>query len=464
MVVKKKENDLFFPSIFNDVLAPITLGPSSSNTVGPWRIGAIARQLVSGKVEYARIEMSENGGFFETLYSMCSDKAFIAGILGESLLEIEFDKVYELARKRNLKVEFVFSNRIERIPTEMAELTLKTADETIEITAVSLGGGEIIINKINGQTYSIDGRRNLEILLPGSNKKRRISAVYPLNTIENAKPPFCSSEEMLQYAQDKGIPLWEAALRYEGSLTGGAEDAILKIAEETLRTSYESISKGMQQGISFEGITAAKAADFLEIKDSVPQIELGSAQMGSLEALGIMEYSNAHGKIVCMPTGGASGIIPAAIKNSAAGLGKGFEEQVKALLVAGLIGVFYYPTHYHGALGCQAEVGVAASMAAGGIACMLSKEPAAAERAAVLAMQCLIGQVCDPIDGYTQIPCLIRNVASVPMAMTCANYGVLGMDAGVSLDEMAKAVLRVGEKIRENRVSDCGVCMCKRKA
>lgn len=463
MVVKEKERNSFFPSIFNDVLAPVTLGPSSSNTVGPWRIGAVARQLVTGQVEYARIEMSENGGFFETLYSMCSDKAFIAGILGENLLKIDFDKVYDIAKKRNLKVEFIFSDRIERIPTEMAELTLKTAYETVNFTAVSLGGGEIIINKINGQACNVDGRQNLEILFPGSDKARKISAIYPLKIIENAKPPFSSSEEMFEYVKNEEIPLWKAAIRYEESLTGESENEILKIAEETLKTSYKSIEKGMQRGISFEGITTAKAADFLDKKDSVPQIELGSAQMGSLEALGIMEYSNAHGKIVCMPTGGASGIIPAAIKNSAGGLGKSFADQVKALLVAGLIGVFYYPTHYHGALGCQAEVGVAASMAAGGIAGMMSEDPTAAECAAVLAMQCLIGQICDPIDGYTQIPCLIRNVASVPMAMTCANYGVLGMDAGVSLDEMVKAVLRVGEKIRENRVSDCGVCMCKRK-
>ena len=47
--------------------------------------------------------------------------------------------------------------------------------------------------------------------------------------------------------------------------------------------------------------------------------------------------------------------------------------------------------------------------------------------------------------------------------MTCANYGVLGLDTGVSLDEMAKATLRVGEKIREDRISDCGTCMCKKK-
>ena len=460
LVVK---NNLFFPSIFNDVLAPVTLGPSSSNTVGPWRIGAIVRQFAAEQPVHVRIEMSKDGGFFDTLYSMCSDRAFIAGILGEDLLEIDFDAIYDTAKERKLNIEFVFSDKIERIPTEMAELTLQMPDEILKFTAVSLGGGEVVINKINGQPCSIDGRKELEILIPGTDRVCRISSIYPLRISENAVPLFYGSDEMLRYAKDEKIPLWEAALRYEASLTGESRETIWKLAEETLRISYESIEKGLKPGISFEGITTAKAAEFFKKKDSVPQINLGPAQTGSLEALGIMEYSNAHGKIVCMPTGGASGIIPAAIKNSAIGLGKNFDDQVKALLVAGLMGAFFYPTHYHGALGCQAEVGVAASMAAGGIASMLSEEPEAAERAAVLAMQCLIGQVCDPIDGYTQIPCLIRNVTSVPLAMTCANYGVLGMDAGVSLDEMAKAVLRVGEKIREYRVSDCGTCMCEKK-
>ena len=457
-----KKND-FFPSIFNDVLAPVTLGPSSSNTVGPWRIGAIVRQFAAEQPVYVRIEMSKDGGFFETLYSMCSDRAFIAGILGEDLLEIDFDAIYDIAKERKLNIEFVFSDKIERIPTEMAELTLQMTDEILKFTAVSLGGGEVLINKINGQPCHIDGRKDMDILIPGTDKVCRISSVYPLKTPESAEPLFYSSDEMLKYAEAEEIPLWEAALRYEERLTGESREAIWKLAEQTLRTSYESIEQGMKPGISFEGITTAKASEFFKKKDATPQIDLGWAQAGAMEALGIMEYSNAHGKIVCMPTGGASGIIPAAIKNSAIGLGKNFDDQVKALLVAGLMGVFFYPTHYHGALGCQAEVGVAASMAAGGIASLLSDEPQAAEHAAVLAMQCLIGQICDPIDGYTQIPCLIRNVASVPMAMTCANYGVLGMDTGVSLDEMAKAVLRVGEKIREYRVSDCGTCMCEKK-
>ena len=93
-----------------------------------------------------------------------------------------------------------------------------------------------------------------------------------------------------------------------------------------------AVSCLLYTSITFDGITTAKAANFLEKENSVPQIDLGPARAGSLEALGIMEYSNAHGKIVCMPTGGAAGIIPAAIKNTAVGLKKSFEEQVKALL------------------------------------------------------------------------------------------------------------------------------------
>lgn len=171
-----------------------------------------------------------------------------------------------------------------------------------------------------------------------------------------------------------------------------------------------------------------------------------------------MDHSNAHGIIVCMPTGGCSGIIPAAIRNAAAALGRSREEEIRALLTAGLLGVFYYPTHYHGALGCQAEVGVAASMAAGALASFQTQDAAAVETAAVLAMQSLLGQLCDPIGGYVQAPCIIRNMTAVSVAVTCANAALMGMDALVSLDEMCRAVLRTGEKL--HAVNLLGTCAC----
>ena len=285
-----------------------------------------------------------------------------------------------------------------------------------------------------------------------------------MKTIKEAVPPFTSSVEMIAYCRRKEIPLWQAALDYECSLTGLSDKEIMKVAEETLNISYASRKEEYERGTEFKGFPVAKAPGIKEKLENTMLIPMGAADNGALDALAVMEYSNSHGKIVCMPTGGASGIIPAAIKNTAETLGKTREDEIKALLTAGLIGVFYFPTHYHGALGCQAEVGVAASMAAAALTSLISDRPEDGERAAVLAMQYIIGQVCDPIEGYAQIPCFIRNIASVPLAMTCANYAVLGLDTAVTLDGMADAVLRVGERPREGRISDMGTCMSSYEA
>ena len=81
-------------------------------------------------------------------------------------------------------------------------------------------------------------------------------------------------------------------------------------------------------------------------------------------------------------------------------------------------------------------------------------------QAAEIALEHSLGLTCDPILGYVQIPCFIRNVSSVSIAITCANYGILGLDAGVSLDEISKAVIRVGEGLRSIRLNDQGICAC----
>lgn len=459
MAVTEKKEEVFYPSIFNDVLAPATQGPSSSNTVGVYRITSIARAILDGEPISLKVEMSTKGGFYDTFFGMESDKACLAGILGEDLIKSDLGKVYDKAKEAGLEYEFFFTDRIEKIPTEMGEFTIKSDKETIVLTGITMGGGEILIRDINGEPCEIKGMHAEKIMIKGSDKPRTVPSVYPLETIAGAVPPFTTGVEMLEYAKANNKPLWQAAIDYERSLTGLSEEEVLKVAEETLDVSYASIESGHKDGIKFDGITVAMAPEIREKMKTTKLIPTGAADNGTLDALAVMEYSNAHGIIVCMPTGGASGIIPAAIKNTSKSLGKTKEDEVKALLVAGLIGVFYFPTHYHGALGCQAEVGVATSMAAAGLASFLNYDPTVGEKAAVLAMQYIIGQVCDPVAGYPQIPCFIRNIASVPVAMTCANYAVLGLDTAVTLDGMVQATLRVGEKLRGGRINDLGTCM-----
>lgn len=454
---QRKEN--FYPSIFNDVLAPAAQGPSSSNTAGVYRIASIARAVLDGEPVYLKVEMSEEGGFYDTFFGMDSDKACLAGILGEDLISSDLGKVYDSAEKRGLKYEFVFSDRIAAFPTEMGEFTVSSEKETIVLTGITMGGGEILISSINGESYEIKGMCAEKIMIKGSDIPRTVPSVYPLQLVKGAVPPFYNASGMIEYALKHKKALWQAAIDYERSLTGLTEEEIFRIAEETLDISYASIEAGHRKGVKFDGITTAKTPEILEKMKTMSLIPTGAADLGSLDALAVMEHSNAHGVIICMPTGGASGIIPAAIKNTSKALEKSKEEEIKALLTAGLIGIFYFPTHYHGALGCQAEVGAAASMAAAGLVSFLTDDPKAAEKGAVLAMQYIIGQVCDPVAGYTQIPCFIRNAVSVSVAMTCANYAVLGLDTAVSLDGMAEAVLRVGEKLREGRINDLGTCM-----
>ena len=447
-----------YASIFNDVLAPVTQGPSSSNTVGPFRIGTIARSILKGEPKKLKVKMSTGGGYFATFYNMESDKGFLSGILGRDLIKDDLALVYEEAKNAGLEYEFKFRDDVPSIPTELAVLTVTSDQEELNMRCVSLGGGEILINELDGKPCSIKGIFEEEITVRG--EKRKLPSVYPLKAVPGAEPCFRTSEEMLEYAKKNEKKLWEAALDYEMSLTGLSAEEIMEVADRTLDLAYKAIEKGQEKGVTFEGMTVAKAPEIREKMKETPLIPTGVGDEGGLDALAMLEYSNAHGIIVCMPTGGASGVIPAAIRSAAKKLGKTHEDEIKALLTAGLIGVFYYPTHYHGALGCQAEVGIAVSQASAALASFITDDPEAIERAAVLGMQYLLGQVCDPIEGYPQVPCFIRNIASVSVAATCANYGVLGLDTAVSLDEMVGAVLRVGEALRERRINDLGTCAC----
>ena len=205
----------------------------------------------------------------------------------------------------------------------------------------------------------------------------------------------------------------------------------------------------------------AYASQVKDRYENGPIVSLGVADKASADALSIMEYAAAHGIIACMPTGGASGIPVPSIRYSAEALGKTKKDCLNALLVAGILGIFYYPTHYHGAWGCQAEIGVSISMTAGALASLLTDDPDVIERAAVLGAQSILGQICDPVDGCSQVPCFIRNMTAVPTAIICANAALAGCETLLGLDEMSETVLRVGMKLKEYGINDLGVCYCK---
>lgn len=436
----------FVPGIFNDVLSPVTPGPSSSNTCGPYRIARLGRCLLGEEPVHVTVRMAADGGYGDTFYAMYSDKAVLAGALGRELTGQDLKNACLLAEESGLSWDFLFAEDMPLQPSELMDLTLQGANRSLTLRGASLGGGEIEITRLNGREVRLTGRETGEFTVPGEDRTVVLPPVYPFAAV--GQPPFTSAREMLAYAQSRQLTPAQTAYAYESALTGASEETLRHCAEELLAVSDRAIRAGGQPGLTFSGVTAPKCPRYAAAAARGDTISLGTADRGVAEALALMEYSNAHGIIACMPTGGAAGIVPAVIR--CVGQSRGLPQRAwqDALMTAGLIGTFFYPTHYSGALGCQAEIGVAIAMAAAAAVSLAGGDCAAAERAASFGAQSVMGLLCNPVEGYVQVPCMVRNMTAVPTAITCANAALGGLDALIPLDEAVQLMLAVGEKLR----------------
>ena len=168
------------------------------------------------------------------------------------------------------------------------------------------------------------------------------------------------------------------------------------------------------------------------------------------EALSMAESNACMRRIVAAPTAGACGVLPAVLLPMCKYEELSQHRILEALYVASGIGaVIAYKACIAGASGgCQAEIGVAVSMASAALCSMMTDDPDTIHCAASLGGQVLMGLLCNPIEGYVQVPCIVRNMAAVPTAVSCANAALAGMDHIVPLDDVVALMLAVGEKIR----------------
>ncbi|RZT19120.1 L-serine ammonia-lyase [Mycobacterium sp. BK558] len=171
----------------------------------------------------------------------------------------------------------------------------------------------------------------------------------------------------------------------------------------------------------------------------------------NLIALAVNEENASGGRVVTAPTNGAAGIIPAVLhfaeNYTPAGRSDPDDVAIRFLLTAGAIGSLYkQQASISGAeVGCQGEVGSAASMAAGALAEILGGTPQQVENAAEIAMEHCLGLTCDPIGGLVQIPCIERNAISANKAITAARMALRGDGTHrVSLDQVIATMRATG--------------------
>lgn len=157
-------------------------------------------------------------------------------------------------------------------------------------------------------------------------------------------------------------------------------------------------------------------------------------------------------RIVAAPTAGSCGVVPAVFLSMQEEKGYSEDKMVEALYVAaGIGGVIASLAFLAGAAGgCQAEIGSASAMAAGGAAHLMDGSAAEIANAAALALKNLLGLACDPVGGLVEVPCVKRNVMGAVNAMTSADMTIAGIFSKIPPDEVIDAMRNIGRSMNED--------------
>ncbi len=480
-----------YPSIFNDVIGPVMRGPSSSHCAASLRIGRLCRDLMDGKISEVLIEFDPNGSLATTHRDQGSDMGLFGGFLGwEADDERLPDSEAQLAAA-GITAEI----RIVDIGADHPntyKFTLKNDSEVRTLTAISTGGGMIEVIEIDGADVSFAGDqyltiiecedtgsivasasevaddvavcrgntvfvdvRSLESLLPeiaafsGVRNVRELRPVLPVLTRRDVTVPFTTCAEMLAFNAGRDLELWELACEYESARAG--------IPAAEVFEKMRSIVRIMKNAVEI-GLAGTKYADRI-LPSQSPQyrrkFESGALIGGDVNNTVVMyvsatmEVKSSMGVIVAAPTAGSCGALPGAILGTADCLGVLEDETVKAMLGAGLIGVFIaaHATFAAEVGGCMAETGSGGGMAAAGLVALAGGSLTQSLGAASLALQNSLGLICDPIGNRVEAPCLGRNVMAANNAVACANMALADFESLIPLDEVIETMKAVGDRI-----------------
>lgn len=257
---------------------------------------------------------------------------------------------------------------------------------------------------------------------------------------------YTTFAELLEAATASGS-IAAAAVAREVYDTEQPEGVIRKRMAESLSVMREAVASGITgQMRSRSGLVGGDAA---LVAASTAGPVGGAFAQALASALAVAEVNAAMGRIVAAPTGGASGVVPGVVLALAEAHALPEERVVDALFAAGAIGaVIASRTDLSGAAaGCQAEIGAASAMAAAAATEMLGGTPEAAGHAASLALQGMLGLVCDPIGGLVEVPCVARNATAVGVALSAIELARAGVTFPVPFDQVADALASVGRSL-----------------
>lgn len=435
-------------SIFD--LFSIGIGPSSSHTVGPMKAACLfARKLhdLAPAEAALSVEVELYGSLALTGVGHGTDKAVLIGLEGHMPDEVDPDTIVprfaEIKATKSLRL--AGQRSIAFAPKSDLKFVRRKVLPIHPNGMVFRGslGGKVIYEQTY---YSIGG---------GFIETERSLKEAPAQTTEDLPYPFASGDELLALAADHKLTFAEIVMANEQSARPKAE--IVSFLDDIWQAMDNCISAGcMKDGILPGGLKVKRRAkgvfERLNAVDADHSDPLHIIDWVNLYALAVNEENASGSRIVTAPTNGAAGIIPA--------VGKYYQMFAKNadraglrdyLLTCGAIGMLYKKNaSISGAeVGCQGEVGVACSMAAGGLVAALGGTMPQVEQAAEIGMEHNLGLTCDPIGGLVQIPCIERNAMGSVKAINAARIALSGDgEHFVSLDSVIKTMAATGKDMQ----------------
>lgn len=502
-------------SIFNDVLGPVMTGPSSSHTAGCARIGKMTRELWGEEIQKARIVFEKNGSYPSCYMGQGSNYGFIGGLLGYYPEDERLKDAIEIAIRSDKDIQFC-SEDLGNIHPNQARIDIyENGNLAMSLMTFSVGGGMFQIRQMDGFDVMIEGNRNQyfvacvqhtceeqlkEILKdipydvqygngkvlftfegspkaenafhslqafqnPGKLFTRYAPVLMPVEMRRDPIISFVNAKAALAKSRLTGQSTWELALDYECAV--GEIDSVKAIEKmnqilAVMRKSSCPIPPNRYLKTGFLQSTSTKIAENIH---SANLADIGYLNKAMLAAVSVMENNCSHNVVVAAPTAGSSGVIPGAVVTLGDAMGLPEQEIVKGLFASGLVGAFIanQATFAAEVAGCQAENGSSSCMAAAGIVQLLGGTVEQAFCAANIALQNLLGLICDPVGGLTEIPCINRNVGAIANAAISANLAMCGFDPVVSLDEVIRTMYKVGRQLPRELRCTCEGGLCRTK-
>ena len=278
---------------------------------------------------------------------------------------------------------------------------------------------------------------------------RVIAPVLPVLSRRDLTIPFLNCDEMLVYNQGRNLDLWQLAIHYEAARGNIFHQEVIQKMQGVVEIMEASVQDGLRGTDYANRILGNQSAAFQSEMTRGRLLDGGVLNQIILYTTALMENKSAMGVIVAAPTAGACGGLPGACLGAGHALGLSPEFLTWGMLAPGIIGVFIAARATFAAEvgGCQAECGAGSGMAAAALVTLAGGSTKQAVAAASMALQNILGMVCDPVANRVEVPCLGKNVMAASNALSCANMALADYDPVIPLDEVIAAMDSVGASL-----------------